>query len=260
MKTVSELQHEIRLVRKDLTKMDERLSKLDEELTSFKETTQEATTYFDHIFNLAEEMPLLRHPVLYMQPKQKSIYFGLLFMIANLENSISNNQLLLLQRMVIADENRDRIDYYMRHLGRIKPENLFFQLDDEGISIYADQLILDMLIIAKLGEICTEKTWCIISDIASVFQKAKDEFQEICSVAAAVLKQDWCSLHNDVNTVFRLDSKYSYYLNGLTGWKEHVDRMKIKEIVEEINSVVLSTAYYDCVRKSINIGTEGAHF
>lgn len=38
MKTVSELQQELRLVRKDLVKMDERLSVIDAELMSFKDS------------------------------------------------------------------------------------------------------------------------------------------------------------------------------------------------------------------------------
>lgn len=56
MKTISELQQELRLVRKDLAKMDERLSEIDVELMSFKDSVQDDTN-FKHIYDLAEAMP-----------------------------------------------------------------------------------------------------------------------------------------------------------------------------------------------------------
>ena len=52
VKTISELQQELRLVRKDLAKMDERLSEIDTELMSFKDSVQ-GDANFKHIYNLA---------------------------------------------------------------------------------------------------------------------------------------------------------------------------------------------------------------
>lgn len=95
MKTISELQQELRLVRKDLAKMDERLSVIDTELMSFKDSVQ-GDTNFQHIYNLAESMPIIPHPVVTMEQKSKSIYFGILLMVATLEDSISEQQLLFL--------------------------------------------------------------------------------------------------------------------------------------------------------------------
>lgn len=91
MKTISELQQELRLVRKDLAKMDERLSKIDAELMSFKDSLHDDTN-FKHIYALAEAMPVIPHPVVAMQQKSKSIYFGILLMVATLEDSISEQQ------------------------------------------------------------------------------------------------------------------------------------------------------------------------
>lgn len=45
MKTISELQQEIRLIRKNISKMDERLSIIDEELMSFKDSLQDDTNF-----------------------------------------------------------------------------------------------------------------------------------------------------------------------------------------------------------------------
>ncbi|MGN0421684.1 MAG: hypothetical protein ACI4EY_03000 [Lachnospiraceae bacterium] len=62
MKTIGELQQEIRSIRKDIAKMDERLSGIDTELMSFKDSLQSDTNY-NHIYNLAEAMPVIIHPM-----------------------------------------------------------------------------------------------------------------------------------------------------------------------------------------------------
>ena len=145
-------------MRKDLAKMDERLSVIDAELMSFKDSAQ-GDTNFQHIYNLAEAMPIIPHPVVTMDQKSKSVYFGILLMIATLEDSISEQQLLFLQRMAMSDTNRNRIDYYMGSLGKIQPDNVIFCLDDEVILSHADQLLLDLIVVAKMGRNCTMKSF-----------------------------------------------------------------------------------------------------
>ena len=235
MKTISELQQELRLVRKDLSKMDERLSEIDLELMSFKDSVQ-GDTNFKHIYNLAEAMPIIPHPVVSMRQKSKSVYFGILLMIATLEDSISEQQLLFLQRMVMSDADRNRIDYYMGSLGKIQPDNVIFCLDDELILSHADQLLLDLIIVAKLGKNCTMKSFGVISDLASILKKNKADFAEVADVAAAVLKQDWSHLSKTTSVVVSFDSKYGYYLNELTGWKAYVEEAK-KAITGLVNAL-----------------------
>lgn len=230
MKTISELQQELRLARKDLAKMDERLSVIDTELMSFKDSVQ-GDTNFQHIYNLAEAMPIIPHPVVTMEQKSKSIYFGILLMVATLEDSISEQQLLFLQRMVMADVTRNRIDYYMGSLGKIQPDNIIFCLDDELILSHADQLLLDLIIVAKLGKNCTMKSFGVISDLASILKKNKSDFVEVADVAAAVLKQDWSHLSKTTSVVVSFDSKYGYYLNELTGWKAYVEEIEVKKAI-----------------------------
>lgn len=227
MKTISELQQELRLVRKDLSKMDERLSEIDLELMSFKDSVQDDTN-FKHIYNLAEAMPIIPHPVVSMRQKSKSVYFGILLMITTLEDSISEQQLLFLQRMVMSDADCNRIDYYMGSLGKIQPDNVIFCLDDELILSHADQLLLDLIIVAKLGKNCTMKSFGVISDLASILKKNK---AEIADVVAVVLKQDWSHLSKNPFTVIRFDSKYGYYLNELMGWKAYADEIKVKKAI-----------------------------
>lgn len=241
MKTISELQQELRLVRKDLAKMDERLSEIDVELMSFKDSVQDGTN-FKHIYDLAEAMPIIPHPVVTMRQKSKSIYFGVLLMVATLEDSISDQQLLFLQRMVMSDATRNRIDYYMGSLGKIQPDNVIFSLGDEMILSHADQLLLDLIVVAKLGKICTIKSFGVISDLASILKKNKADFTEIADVAAAVLRQDWSHLSKNPSTVVSFDSKYGHYLNELTGWTAYADEIKVKKAI---------TRFVDILNKKI---------
>ena len=230
MKTISELQQELRLARKDLAKIDERLSEIDTELMSFKDSEQ-GDTNFKHIYNLAEAMPIIPHPVVAMQQQSKSIYFGILLMIATLEDSISEQQLLFLQRMVMADVTRNRIDYYMGSLGKIQPDNVIFCLDDEVILSHADQLLLDLIVVAKLGRNCTMKSFRVISDLASILKKNKTDFTDIVAVAAAVLRQDWSHLSKNPAVAISCDLKYGHYLNEVSGWKTYVDEIKVQKAI-----------------------------
>ena len=221
MKTISELQQELRLVRKDLAKMDKRLSEIDTELMSFKDSVQ-GDTNFQHIYNLAEAMPIIPHPVVSMEQKSKSIYFGILLMIATLEDSISEQQLLFMQRMVMSDTNRNRIDYYMGSLGKIQPDNVIFCLDDEAIVACANQLLLDMIVVAKLGNNCTTKTYGVIADIASFMGKNKIEFTQICKVAVSVMTQECSCLPEDALADIELDKEYGHYLRELPIWEKRL--------------------------------------
>lgn len=237
MKTISELQQDIRLVRKDLSKMDERLSGIDTELLLFKDSLQDDTN-FKHIYDLAEAMPLIPHPIATMKQNTKSIYLGILLMTATVEDSISEQQLLHLQRMIMTDENRNRIDYYMGNLGKIQPDNVIFRLDDAVILSHANQLVLDMIIVAKLGKNCTNKTFGVIADISSILHKRKQDFIEICNVASAILRQNWEGLSENPEECIRFDSQYGYYLNELSSWKMKVDGIKRKNLMRELCNVL----------------------
>ncbi|MGN0421683.1 MAG: hypothetical protein ACI4EY_02995 [Lachnospiraceae bacterium] len=151
-------------------------------------------------------------------------------MVATLEDSVSDQQLLLLQRMIMADADRKRIDYYMGNLGKIQPDNVIFRLDNEVIAAHANQLLLDMIVIVKLGKNCTIKTYGVIADIASILGKTKSEFIEICMVAISVITQECNRLPEDALDVIRLDKEYGFYLEKLATWQcrvEHaIEQMK----------------------------------
>lgn len=217
MKTISELQRELRSVRETLAKQGERLAVIDCELLSFKDSPLKETNY-SHIYHLAESMAIIKHPVVTFPQKEKSIYMGVLLMIATLEDSISDQQLLFLQRMIMTDENRKNIDSYIGNLGKIQPDNIIFHLSDEAIIQFGNQLILDMMIISKLGKNCTSKSFGVIADIASILGKGKQELAEISAVAIALLTQNLSSLAG--NDIIRLNCLYGFYLKEVSGWAE----------------------------------------
>lgn len=231
MKTIGELQQELRIVRNDLAKMDEHLSQIETELMRFNNPLQDDIN-FKNIYDLAQAMPIIPHPVVKMQQTSKSIYFGMMLMVATLERSICEQQMLFLQRMIMADEARKSIDYYLGSLMKIQQDNIILSLNNSEIISYSDQLILDLLLIAKLGQNCTEESFGVISDIAAIFKRDKADFFEISNVAVAVLKQDWRCLANNSISITSIDSKYGYYLNELTGWKEYVNEIKVKKAIK----------------------------
>ena len=119
----------------------------------------------------------------------------------------------------------------MGSLGKIQPDNVIFCLDDELILSHADQLLLDLIVVAKLGQNCTMKSFGVISDLASILKKNKADFAEIADVAATVLRQDWSHLSKNPSAVISFDSKYGHYLNELTGWKAYADEIKFKKAI-----------------------------
>lgn len=132
--------------------------------------------------------------------------------------------------MIMADDLRKRIDYYMGNLGKIQTDNVIFHLNNEGIASYASQLLLDMIVTAKLGKSCTTKTYGVIADIASILGKTKAEFIEVCMVAISVMTQACNRLPEDALAVIHLDKEYGFYLENLPTWKcrvEHaIEQMK----------------------------------
>lgn len=253
MKAISELQQEIRNIRRDLSKMDERLANIDAELLMFKDSVQNNSN-FDHIYNLAEAMPIIRHPVISFPQQEKSIYFGILLMIATLENSIADPQLLFLQRMIMADPHRKRIDYYMGNLGKIQPDNVIFHLSDKAIIAHGDNLLLDAMLVAKLGTSCTVTTLAIISDIASILGKTKQELRYICTAAAALLTQDRHHIPSGVSMTLHMDDVFGYYLRELSGWNERVER-KSKQAAYRDAGEVFDKAIEEITKKPLTLPT-----
>lgn len=223
--------------------MDKHLSDIDSELLMFKDSQQKDTNY-DHIYNLAEAMPVLLHLIVSFSQTEKSVYFGVLLMVATHEDSISEQQLLFLQRMVMADANSRRIDYYMGNLGKIQLDNVIFHLGDETVAKYGKQLVLDAIIVAKLGKNCTGKSWQIIADIATIFGIPKEVFAETCKIAAAILTQSSNTLTGGLEYMINVDRHYGYYLQEITDWKKRSEKAweeysHIEEIKEKAQKELL---------------------
>lgn len=229
LKTLRDLQNEIRLVRRDIQKMDKRLSVIENDLFHFEDVNSDVDS-FKHIYRLAENMPLLSHPIMKESQTTKSIYFAILLMIASIEGTISDQQLLFLQRMVMTDKSCKRIDNYMSALGRLQPENIFYKLDNEVIVSHAQQLVLDMVIIAKIGDNCSDKSLKMIVDIAGALNINKNCFSEICDVARAIIVQDCSVLINNYEEVVLLNERFGYYLTEINEWEKYIQETLRKHL------------------------------
>jgi uncharacterized protein YsxB (DUF464 family) len=163
-------------------------------------------------------------------------------MIASVDNSVNEDQLLFLQRMIMADENRKQIDCYLEENVKIQSENVLYELDDVIKKDYADILILDMLIIANLSKEKTKNIFNIIANIAAFMGKEKNDISRICSVATVILKQNIEGLSNEFRDILEVDKKYGYYLSEIPSWKEKID-----EAVKQ--SMHLISAFHDLKEK-----------
>ena len=246
MKTISELQQEIRSIQKGLKSFGTRLNALDDELANFKEVAHENSLY-QRVYELANGMPVIKHPLMLENQAVKNNYFAILIMIATLEDSINENQLLFLQRIIMDDPYNKRVNHYVGQIRKLKPENVVYNCDEAVKKKLAEQLLLDSLIIANLSHAKTNKTFELIAQIAAFLGINKDSTGHISKIALTLLTQNIekypCFTDNKksgeqfVNCdtpksslllayfaiVVEDNKKFGYYLSELPEWKDIVN-------------------------------------
>lgn len=189
MKTISELQQEIRDIQKGLQFLDKRLKTLDDELVNFKEIAQNNSLY-QRVYELAAGMPVIKHPLMQENQAVKNNYFAILIMVATLEDSINENQLLFLQRIIMDDPYNKWLNHYVRQLGKITPENVVYNCDEIIKRKLAEQLLLDLLIIANLSRAKTNRTFELITHIVAFLDINKEVVGHISEIGVTVLTQN----------------------------------------------------------------------
>jgi hypothetical protein len=189
MKTISELQQEIRNIQKNLQLLESRLKALDDDLVNFKEVAQENSLY-QRVYELANGMPVIKHPLMQENQAVKNNYFAILIMIATLDDSINENQLLFLQRIIMDDPYNKWLNHYVEQIRKFKPENVVYNCDEAVKKKLAEQLLLDLLIIANLSYAKTNKTFELIAHIAAFLGINKDTAGHISEIAVTVLTQN----------------------------------------------------------------------
>ena len=75
MRTISELQQEIRSMQTGLRDMDERLNRLSNELSDYKDS-QKADSVYRRIYDIASSMPVIEHPINCSKCKGQYSYNG----------------------------------------------------------------------------------------------------------------------------------------------------------------------------------------
>ena len=221
MKRIAELQQEIRSIRKELSTIDNRLDAMNTELLNYKDVTSDNSEY-KRIYEIAKTMPVIKHPVIEEHISTKNNYFGILLMIATVDDSLSEEQLLFLQRMVLSDLNNSRLDYYLGSLGTIQRENVLFKMEENVKTKLAEQLLLDMMILANLTRGVSRNAYEIIASIASFVGKNKDCLTIVSKVASAMLRQDISGLLQGHQETIDINNRFGFYLTEINGWKEHV--------------------------------------
>ncbi len=222
MKTISELQQEIRSMQSELHNINGRLTEINEELLNYKDSGISDSAYI-RIYEIAETMPIIEHPIINYGYAEKNNYFAILVLIATCEDSINDNQLLFLQRMTMADSQRSSIDLYLAGIGSVSAENIIFKINENIKNELAYQLILDMLVIANLSAVKTRKTYEIIANISSFLGMQREDMEWVSLVASAILKQNLMDIRkNEFKQAVEI-TLFEYYLKEIPGWGELIN-------------------------------------
>lgn len=231
MKTISELQQEIRGIQKELNLLNNRLKALDDEFIEFKNYNQNDSLY-QRIYDLAARMPVISHPLMKEGQLVKNNYFAMLIMVATLEDSINEDQLLFLQRIIMSDPYNNGLNHYVGQLRKMKTENVIYNCNETVKNSLAEQLLLDLLIIANLSRTKSKKIFELIAQIVAFLGINKERVSHIGVIAVTVLTQNInkysCSFNNSqLNSQKRLAScelinedakRFQYYLKEISGW------------------------------------------
>lgn len=244
MRSISDLQKEIEYLHRDLAKLNKRLLAVGNELADYR-ALQNTEISYEEIYALAESMPVINHPMCNMQPEEKAIYVSLLLMVAALENELNDRQLLLLQRMIMSDDDWNKLDIYFANMRRFQPDNVIFHLQNKNILSYSNQLLLDMMLIAKLGKHCTSKTMNLIADIAVALDKDKNKVRKIIIVAKALLTHNLNVIENYKFNYLYLNSTYGYYFTDIPEWNSKVSNMlksRLNDLLAYYKNQAMSTS------------------
>lgn len=225
MKSIAKLQQEIRSIRNEIIKLDARLEVLDSELLNYKDTPTENSEY-KRIYEIAQIMPILLHPIVKETLVVKKNYFGILMMIVTVDDSINENQLLFLQRMVMSDKNNSRLDYYLSSMGAIHSEDVLLKMDEQIKKKYGKNLVLDMLLLSGLSKGVTKSAGQVIANIATFLGILKSDLQHIVIVAKAILTQNIDIVSVDEQQIIKMNELFGYYLSEIRGWNRRVENAR----------------------------------
>lgn len=244
LKTIAELQQDIRLIKKDIAGIDKRLDDMSNELAYYKSTANDESEY-KRILMIAKTMPILNHPIAKESIATKNNYFGLLLMIGTIDDSLNENQLLFLQRMILGDlTNNSQLDNYLGKLGTIQKDDAMYKMSETIISKYSDILLVDSMIIANLSKANSREAYKIISSIAVFLKKDSRHLRQIAQVAYAILTQDVNVLPVEYKDIISLNTTFGFYLCEIEEWKLRVSRALKKEEEELRKKRVSKTAYF----------------
>ena len=223
MKSIAELQQEIRLLRRELTNMDDRLEALDQELLNYRDISTGDSQY-ERIYEIAKIMPALKHPVMYSIPAIYTNYMSLLIMVAKLEGNLSDVQMLWLQRIVLQNANHCKLDYYMQQANSINYENALLQMHEAIKTKYADNLLVDMMLLANFSPATSVTTYEAIASIATLIGIKEQNLKQLSKISTAILTQDVEILGEENKEILYINDRFGYLLDNLADWEKKVQK------------------------------------
>ena len=218
MKTIAEIQQDIRFIKTEIGNLDERLQKVSDELSNFKEIGYTESVY-QTIYEMAKHMPIIKHPIVNQEPDVKGNYFAILVSIAGMDDSINNDQLFWLQRMIIGDQDRGRLENYTGLSNKLSLKDIIYNIDSVIKGQLARQLTLDLFLVIGLSRKKSHDMFSVLADIISIFEIDINELKEISDVSVMMLKQN-AENNWGYETIIRVNQYFGYYLSELAGWSD----------------------------------------
>lgn len=179
---------------------------------------------YERIYEIAKIMPALKHPVMYNIPAIYTNYMSLLIMVAKLEGSLSDDQMLWLQRIVLQNANHSKLDYYMQQENCINYENALLQMHEAIKTKYADNLLVDMMLLANFSPATSVTTYEAIASIATLIGIKEQNLKQLSKISTAILTQDVEILGEENKEILYINERFGYLLDNLADWEKKVQK------------------------------------
>lgn|GEM_PF-6520811 len=184
MKSVVEMQEEIRALSK-------RLNELSRELGSLNpDATDDIAKAYERITGLARRYPIKNKKLAAASETAKREYIRILAFLALRNGSNYEQKLLLIQRMVygmkLNMETGDIVSSGIRNISHLLEESL----EHQQLKKHKYSLLLDGLLVSHAAGHASNNELQLIAEIASILQIDRDDLSFLAKLAKSLLEQD----------------------------------------------------------------------
>ena len=189
MKTLQELQQEVRILEDELRGLGTRLGRVASELDELQHAGDgSAGIDFDAVRFCAKQLDFSGHPLAELEPGAARLYLTALLSLARFRKETDGNLLVLAQWILDQTQLSDTLSSLLLagyEIGAKQLQDLHEQLGNH----WGPMLVLDLLVGAGLSGPPEEKALEYIGEVAMLFQMDEDRMEDIAAAARCSLRQ-----------------------------------------------------------------------